>query len=349
MAFRTVTGEQQAASACLDYVDDYLSARGMHVSRSESNGFPSLVATTRKSKAPKLMLQAHIDVVSAPDDCYKLHEKRGRLMGRGVFDMKFAAAIFMKITDDLQGTLTDHDFGIMLTSDEEVGGADGVKALLNDGYKPAVCLLPDAGDDWRIETSHKGCWTVRVRAGGMAAHGSRPWEGENAIDRLVDMLSETRKLFEGQHADTDTLSINEIVGGSATNQVADKAQATLDIRFVSEASYGRIHKKVNAIAKRHGVLLEDIRNIRISTTDVAHPLVASFLKVAKQIHGRPLNQVRSLGTSDAYYFADMGIPVILVRPGGGSAHGDGEWIDKEGLEKYYRVVKAYVEEVCAGA
>jgi succinyl-diaminopimelate desuccinylase len=349
VAFRTVTGEQQAASACLDHINAYLTQRGMTVKRLKFNDFPSLIATTRSTKTPKLLLQAHVDVVSAPDNCYKLLEKDGKLFGRGVFDMKFAAAVFLKVVDELQDRLTEYDFGIMLTSDEEVGGKDGVKALLNAGYKAAVCVLPDAGDNWQIETSHKGCWTVRACASGIAAHGSRPWEGDNAINRLVDMLSETRKLFEGQNADSDTLSINKILGGTVANQVADKAEATLDMRFVSEQDYTGLHKKIKAIAKRYNVSLKTVRYIKISKTNADHPLVASFLQIAEKIHGKPLDEVRSLGSSDAYYFADVSIPVILVRPDGGCAHGDGEWIDKAGLENYYQVVKAYVETVCSTA
>lgn len=346
VAFRTVSGEHQAASKCLKYADDYLAKRGMLVKRLEFNRFPSLVATTRPTKKPKLLLQAHIDVVSAPDSCYKMHEKDGKLSGRGVFDMKFAAAVFLKVVDELQDQLAGYDFGIMLSSDEEIGGAHGVKALLAAGYGADVCVLPDAGKGWKIETSHKGCWIGRAVAYGTAAHGSKPWDGDNAIDHLVDALSEIRKLFKDQHPDSDTLSTNKISGGAVVNQVADRAEATLDMRFIDDGSYSRLYKKMEAIAKRHDVSLETIRHMKVSSTDVDHALVVPFARIAERVRGRPLERVRSLGTSDGRFFTEKNIPVILVRPDGGGSHGDDEWIDKKDLEKYYQVVKTYVEEIC---
>lgn len=349
VAYRTISGEQQAASACLDYVGHYLTKAGMEVRRHVFNGFPSLVATTTPTKTPKLLLQAHMDVVAAPDKCFKLRQKGGKLYGRGVYDMKFAAAAFLKVVEDLQDKLENLDFGIMLTTDEEVGGKDGVKALLDEGYKAAVCILPDAGDNWQIEISHKGAWIGRALAKGVTAHGSRPWEGDNAIDRLIDALRAMRNLFDDQHTDSDTLSINKVAGGAGINQVADLAEATLDMRTVSDESFDRLHAKIKRIGSDHGVAVETLTRVRITETNIEHPLVAAFLQIAEEVRGKPLGHIRSLGTSDAHYFAKRGIPVILVRPDGGSPHGDDEWIDKAGLEQYCQVIKAYVEKVCAAA
>ncbi|HEX5744455.1 MAG TPA: M20/M25/M40 family metallo-hydrolase [Candidatus Saccharimonadales bacterium] len=349
VAFRTITGDHDAAMGCIGYAEAYLKSRGMKVSRHKHGGFPSLVATTRRTKEPKLLLQAHLDVVAAPDHCFKLTKKDGKFFGRGVYDMKFAAAIFLKLVDDLRDRLAGYDFGIMFTSDEEIGGQDGVKSLLDAGYGAQVCLLPDAGGPWKIETSHKGCWIGQVTAQGQAAHGSRPWEGDNAIDRLVDALRDIRKMFDGQHEDSDTLSINRIVGGAVVNQVADKAEATLDLRFVDDDSYERTLKKIKKLAELHRVSVTTYRLIKVSRTDAGHPLVLPYLRIAEKVRGEPLGHVRSLGISDAHFFADKGIPVILSRPNGGCAHGDDEWIDKKDLDEYYRVVKAYVEEVCAEA
>ncbi len=344
VAFQTVSGEYEPAAACLDYIESYLVKRGLHIKRLEFNGFPSLVATTRETKRPRVLLQAHLDVVCCPDALYKLSEKDGRLIGRGVFDMKFAAAVFLQVVDSLKYKLTDYDFGIMFTTDEEVGGSNGVKALLDSGYGAKVCILPDAGDSWQIETTHKGAWIAALSASGKSSHGSRPWEGDNAIHRLIDALSEIKDLFKAQNSDSDSLSINKIFGGTVMNQVADKAEAILDMRFLSNEGYAELHEKIANIAARYKVKTKTMYCIKVFKTDVTHPLVASFLQIAEQINGQPLRQTRSLGTSDAHFFAKHGIPTILVRPEGGCAHGDEEWIGKQGFEKYYQLVKAYVQK-----
>jgi acetylornithine deacetylase/succinyl-diaminopimelate desuccinylase-like protein len=293
---------------------------------------------------PKVMLQAHLDVVPAPEALFTLKEQGGRLTGRGTYDMKFAGAIFLKIADTLKESISEYDFGIMFTMDEELGGQDGVKALLDQGYRAKVCILPDGGDDWCMQTAHKGIWILRLTAKGKTAHGSRPWEGDNAIQQLIDALNDISDLFEKQNKDTDTLSINQISGGSAVNQVADHAEAILDIRFLSNEGYQEVEQKINNVVTKYGLESENIACVNICQTDPSHPMVASFLEIGKQVHGQPLGLTRSLGSSDAHFFADLGIPTILARPTGGGPHSNDEWIDKKGFEEYYELVKNYIQK-----
>jgi len=289
------------------------------------------------------LLHAHLDVVPCPGSLFKLTEKGGKLCGRGVYDMKFAGAVFLKVVDELQAELADYDFGIMFSFDEEIGGENGVKAWLKDGYKAKVCVLPDAGDNWHIELSHKGVWIVRLSAKGIAAHGSRPWDGDNAIHRLLDALDEISQLFKDQHSETDTLSINTINGGRALNQVADAAEATLDIRFLSEEEYEQLRKKVETIAATYKITVDTVHHVKCVKTDMSNPYVAAFLRVAEEVWGEPLKTIRSLGASEAIFFDAFDIPTILVRPLGGDAHSDTEWLDKASFEKYYELIKKYIQ------
>jgi succinyl-diaminopimelate desuccinylase len=344
VAMPTVSADLVAACKCADFAEAYLTERGMHVARLESNGFPGLVATSQPTKQPKVLLQAHLDVVPGRADLFDLQERAGRLVGRGTFDMKFAGAVFLQVVDALRDDLTDYDFGVMLSFDEEIGGKDGVRFLLEQGYRSEVCILPDGGQDWQLETGHKGAWLAKLTAKGRAAHGSRPWEGDNAIHRLIDALHEIKQLFKDQDIDTDSFSVNMVSGGDTVNKVADWAEASIDIRFLSNAGCDKLQTKVGHLAKNHGVTVETLFCIKICEIDLKHPLVRSFIEIAEQVHGRPLGRARSLGTSDAHWFADLDIPTILIRPEGGEPHSNDEWISQEGLEKYYRVIKTYIQE-----
>jgi acetylornithine deacetylase/succinyl-diaminopimelate desuccinylase-like protein len=344
VAFKTVSGDLPAAFACTEYLENFLMQRGMNVQRHISNEMPSLVATTKPVKNPKVLLQAHIDVVPCPGSLFKLVDSDGKLIGRGVFDMKFAGAVFLKLVDELQADLANYNFGIMFTFDEEIGGRDGVGALLEAGYRSEVCILPDAGDNWCIEATQKGAWLVRLSTTGVAVHGSRPWEGDNAIHRLNAALYEINKLFAEQNAKTDSLSINMISGGNAMNQVADWAEAVLDIRFLSNDGHERLTKQINEIAGRHGLTINTAVHIKPTKTDMSNPFVKSFLQIAEDIHGSKLDEVCSLGTSDSRYFAELDIPVILLRPNGGAPHSDAEWLDKASFEKYYELIKKFVQK-----
>jgi succinyl-diaminopimelate desuccinylase len=343
VAFPTVSGDYKSANDCIDFIDKFLVSRDMKVNRFESNGYPSIVATCRPTKKPKVLLQAHLDVVPTSKKLYKLAKKDNRLIGRGVFDMKFAAAIYMQVAEELRPKIEKLDFGIMLTTDEEVGGEDGVEMLLDSGYGADICVLPDGGDNWCIETSIKGAVITKLVANGKSAHGSRPWEGDNAIDRLLSALSDVRKLFEKPSHDRDTLSINKVFGGTVINQVADKAEATLDMRFVSDESQHMLKNEIAKIAKKNGCSLDKIVEISVSKTDTSEKHVASFLKIAEEVRGVKIKETKSLGASDARFFAVHKIPTVVMRPEGGASHSDHEWINKKQFYEYYQLVKKFVE------
>ncbi len=147
----------------------------MHINKYSSNGFSSLVATTTDTKNPTIFLQAHLDVVPADPEAFTLIRKGKNLVGRGSFDMKYAAACYLLLAEELSDNMQQHDFGIMLTTDEEDGGNDGVRYLLDQGYACDVCISPDGGDNWRLESAAKGQWLTEITAIGKTAHGSRPW------------------------------------------------------------------------------------------------------------------------------------------------------------------------------
>ena len=136
------------------------------------------------------------------------------MYGRGTFDMKFAAACYLKLIDELQDELESYDFGVMFTSDEEIANGS-VEDMLEQGFYSGteVCVLPDAGNDWEIEASCNGVWFMELTGNGHTAHGSRPWEGDNAIDRLIEGLAQIRHLFGvSKEPGESSLNVGQIEG-----------------------------------------------------------------------------------------------------------------------------------------
>ena len=127
----TVAGEEIPADESVMHCSGILQTAGMQVTTFKKEGFASLVATSRKDqKHPKVMLVGHLDVVAAALDQFELRREDGKLYGRGVLDMKFAVACFLETAVTLKDRMDEFDFGIMLTTDEEVGGECGVNFLL---------------------------------------------------------------------------------------------------------------------------------------------------------------------------------------------------------------------------
>jgi succinyl-diaminopimelate desuccinylase len=344
IAFRSETDNLEECAACLKHIADFLQPHGMHLIKKKQDGFSSLVATTHPTQSPRVLLQAHVDVVPAKAASFRLEEKDGKLWGRGTYDMKFAAACYLLLIEELGAQLKDYDFGLMLTTDEEVGGENGVAFLLEQGFGADICVLPDGGDNWQIESACNGGWFVEVSATGKNAHGSRPWEGANAIDALMTAIQEIRNVFGEHDASKCSLTVSQIKGGEAINQVPDHAIATLDMRFRNQDHYQAKRKQVEAIVQKLGLNLEVIAETEPFTVDLKEKPVARFIEIAEQVVGKPIGDCHSYGSSDARFLRKCGIATILLRPDGGGAHSDEEWIDAEGLHQFYDVLKAYVSE-----
>lgn len=343
VAFKTVTGDKQAAYECLQYVERLLTIAGMHINRYSSNGYESIVATTRPTKTPKVLLQAHLDVVPASDHLFALKRQEARLVGRGAFDMKYAAACFLLLVDELNEDISDYDFGLMLTTDEEADGKNGVKYLLSQGYSCEICVLPDGGDNWRLETAAKGGWAVQATTKGKTAHGSRPWEGDNALSSLLIFIKEVSKLVPEYNPTGNTMALTRISGGKVHNQIPDEACATFDFRYRSSVDFEPIRTEFCQLADQYKVILSTLTELAPVEVDATLPLIESWQQIVAEVRGEKNDgYALSFGASDARYFAEKGIPSIVTRPDGGGHHSEDEWIDEAGLYEFYECIKKFV-------
>ncbi|HJP96124.1 MAG TPA: M20/M25/M40 family metallo-hydrolase [Candidatus Saccharimonadales bacterium] len=347
VAMPTVSGNHQANNKALDYVESFCVAHGLHVKRFVFNGFGALVATTVKdSKTPKVMLTGHLDVVPAPAELFTLREEAGKWFGRGVYDMKFAIAAYMAVIDQLAAskTLLQYDLGLMLTTDEELGGHNGILRLVEMGYKPGICILPDGGEDWNIETLAKGLSYGHMYAAGKTAHGSRPWDGESAIFKLLDAIAELRVLFADQKINSSSLNVGQIDGGEAINQIPSKAHATLDIRYISDEARKQLYPQIQEIFARHEITYEEEFYDLPVVTDLEHPLVKPFIESVQKVTNYTPTGTLSVGGSDARHLAKVGVPAILTHPPGGNQHGADEWISKQGALQFQDVLLDYLDK-----
>ena len=345
--FKTVSNNHDKNRVTLDWIEKSLKTLPVFMTRHISNGFPSLVITTQKTKRPVLWLAAHIDVVPAPDQEFKFRIQGNKILGRGVLDMKFAAACYMGLLQELGPRLKQYNFGIMLTSDEEIGGSDGVGFLVKKGYQSKIVVLPDDGRSWGLESGAKGPWHLTLMSNGVAAHGARPWLGKNAIDQLSDFVGELKQCFpqepcgNNNHAHP-TINVGIFSGGSAINQIPAQAQASIDMRFVGHKEKITTEKIVQKLLRKYqGVTIQSQMYAKPHSFDLNNRYFKSFIDSAKQ-NGVTLKSGISHGSSDARFFAEKRIPVILSTPPGGNNHGDGEWIDHGGLGTFYKILKDFI-------
>lgn len=349
--FKTVTGNQTEVHHLFKYVKAELKGLPVFFTEFTSNKFPSLLITTHKTKTPDIWLAAHVDVVAGSPSVFVPKITAGKLWGRGAFDMKFALACYLRIFQELGKDLKSHNLGIMLTSDEEIGGMNGVKILLDKGFASKICILPDGGDFWRLEKAAKGVWHVHLESSGKSAHASRPWEGHSATEQLVQFLAAVRKeIFNypykpGGEDLYPTFNIGVIGGGKIINQIADHAEALIDIRFFKHSDFERIDKRLRVLGKRFPQVKITERIFADNfALDWQHPTVKLFARtVADYTDDIVKPPIIAYGSSDARFFCAKGIPAIVVRPNGGGHHSEHEWIDLKDLETFKEVIKEYIQ------
>lgn len=351
VAIPSVTDDFEQLNKAIDYCQQRLQKTSLHIKRFEQNGYPSLVATSRRTRRPKVFLIAHLDVVPGDEALFHLEQNGDKLIGRGVIDMKYAAAVFLELADKLD-ELHGLDYGIIFTTDEERGGIDGVKYLFHEvGYSCGVAILPDGGNDWQLEASAKGGWICEASTLGDSAHSSRPWEGTNAIEPLLDFLQAMRGRLPVLTPGDPSLTISMISAGSAVNQVPDHASAIFDIRSASQTELMDIKLYAMETARHHRVTLRTHVDVDAAIADLTSPYVISWQSITAEVLGnifpRDNPSTVSYGSSDARYLSVRHIPYIVVRPRGGAHHSDEEWLHADDMALFGECLRRYLLHTAA--
>jgi succinyl-diaminopimelate desuccinylase len=342
--FRSVHTDPAEIIRCADFVQAFLSAHGIGFRRFDSAGVPSILVMPQGDYAP-VLLMAHIDVVDGPEAIFEPREKDGRLYGRGSVDDKYAVALALVLLRRQLERLraagrdqSDLSFGVLITGDEEIGGANGAGHVLAK-IKTDFGIALDGGGLDKIVVKEKGLLRLRLVARGRAAHGSRPWLGENAIENLMADYARLKPFFQASAPEHwhRTLNLGIISGGRAVNQVPDRAEALLDIRFTEEDDVDRLLAEM-AAAVRGELVVERRDPLFLGGQS---PYLETLLALSP---GTRIGAEH--GASDARYLSARGIPgIVWGADGDRSQHADDEHVDIRSVQRLFAVLDDFLKEV----
>jgi succinyl-diaminopimelate desuccinylase len=345
VSFYPMSKEQNNVLEALKYCQKIFIQNNLHAEIHTHNHVHSLYASTNSTNKPRVLLHGHVDVVPAMANQRNIKTIKHKAYARGVYDDLFATAIYLSLTEDLKNELPGLDLGIMLTGDEELGGFSGTNYFVQKGYLPEICVMPDAGEGFGdLNVGCRGIYNFKVTVAGKSHHGSRPWDGDGAANKLVLLLNEIISLTKNTPEDRFTVSLTILEGGDSMNKAPSLSSAQIDIRYQTEKDLQNIKEKLAPLLKKYNGKISNLSAGPAFNLNLEEPLVKDFLNLYEEKAGK-ITLSKTTGSSDARFFAAKNIPVLMFRPEGGDLHGDNEWLNTEELQKTYNLIKEYLIKV----
>src|SRR5712692_10153071 len=178
-------GEEKIAR----FIADWFERSGLEVVWDEpAPGRPNLILIARVTGGGlSLLLNAHMDTVGVvgmerPHDPFI---KDNRLYGRGAYDMKGGLASIMAAAAVAKQHRLRGDLIVTAVADEEYASI-GTASIVQSWHADAAIVTEPT--ELNICTAHKGFFWYEVETTGIAAHGSRPDLGIDAIAKMGKVL-----------------------------------------------------------------------------------------------------------------------------------------------------------------
>ena len=321
----SVSANTEEVNKALDCMQAYLEEHGVLCRMENMDGHKVLYASTMAGKEQDWLLNAHMDVVPADTAAFEPRIEGDLIYGRGTNDCKGCC---LAIAQTLIALVGKASVGAIFTDDEEIGG-NTTRYMVEKGYAARKLVIVVDSSAYSIVTAEKGMVNFTLRAKGKAAHSSRPWDGENAIDNLIDGYLKLRKAW-GKNAPAedgdnwfDTMAADIITGGEIFNKVPDSAEMVINVRFTKPGDEKRICN-----------FIKETTGLEVTHDEVSMPVfcdeketVLQKLQAAMQRkwNDKEIPFVKISGATDARHFAINKAPIAIIGIEGENCHTENEW------------------------
>jgi len=248
------------------YVSARLEKLGMKPRYYGEKRTPAIVANFKKGG---VLLSGHLDTVPRGTGWTREDglSAGGFMYGRGSCDMKGGCTAMLLAAEDLVAASTP--FSLCFTTDEEVTMAGALASTKDRALKDAPAILVTEPTGFDIIYKEKGQLQLALGTSGKACHSSMPQLGDNAIGKMVDLLSKLQDLHRiPPNPTTDmTLSMTTIKGGTRINVIPDSCETEIDIRYPAAMGQREVVKEIKRRIGTGDYSLRTIHNLDPVETD----------------------------------------------------------------------------------
>jgi len=344
------------------FVLGWLDRAGLEVHLDEVRpGRPNVIALARGSGGGRrLQLNAHLDTVSPGGMPLPLQPRvaDGRLYGRGAYDMKCGLAACMLAAAAARRLALRGDVMVTGVMDEEYAGLGSLDVARR---YPADGAIVAESTELQLIVAHKGFVWLEVETQGVAAHGSLPEQGVDAIAKMGPVLTAVEQLGQELKARPPhprlghgSLHASLIQGGLEPSTYPDRCRLTLERRTLPGESPAAVEAELQAVLDRlsradpafKATVRSTLDRGPLETSETA-AIVPALSAAAGKVLGRPPELAGVPYWTDAASLWAAGIPSVIFGPTGAGAHADEEWVDLESVRACAEIYREAARGFCA--
>lgn len=328
-------GEAEIAS----YVASWARDAGLSVSLVGSPARPSvLVRGGAAAGGRRLMLCGHLDTVGLASASLSPRVEGDRLYARGAYDMKAGLAAALVACRDATLTGLAGEVVVACVADEEhssLGVQEVLASLEPASFAGAVVCEPT---ERQVGTGHRGFVWTEMTVTGVAAHGSRPHLGADAILAAGPLLAAFAAFDASLRSEPHpflgpgNLHGSLISGGTEESTIPDRCTFVVERRTLPGETLASHEADVAALLAscppadpRVTVSARTLLHRAPFETPASAPIVTALRAAAPGADVAPMSY-----WADSAFLAAAGIPTVLYGPEGDGAHADVEWVSLSG-------------------
>ena len=268
----------------------------------------------------------------------------GWIYGRGTSDMKGSIASLLLALQALQetGTSPRLNVEVSFTADEETDSELGTGWLVkNAPIRPDFAIVMEGGEKETVCCGHNGVLWFEVTVHGIAAHGSKPELGINALEKMAALVLELETYKRQLQACSfvtpegkimhPTINVGGIFNpgpGGKINTVPALASFTIDRRVLAVEDHVAAERDLRAFlaaaARRIPQCKITVRKISENYacfSEPTHPFFTAMAESVTRVRREKTSFNVSTGFNDMHFFAHyLKIPTLGHGPGGENEH-----------------------------